>query len=209
MIMHQHDILSGSTDLAPENIHLGEQRLEFYADFLESDKAAQLYQQLYQQLDWEQPQLHLAGRLVAIPRLQVWMGDGQLNYRYSGKNFIASAWHPEIFSLKQAIEERCGYRFNTALCNLYRDGQDSVAWHADDETELGPMPCVASFSLGATRRFKLKSKHSGNPRIDLNLPHNSLLVMLPGVQNNWLHQLPKTRKACQPRINITFRAVCA
>ncbi len=58
--------------------------------------------------------------------------------------------------LKDRLEETTGYAFNSMLANLYRDGHDSVAWHADDETSLGPNPTIASLSFGDTRNFEMR-----------------------------------------------------
>ncbi len=96
--------------------------------------------------------------------------------------------------------------FNSVLCHLYRDGRDAMGWHADNEAELGPRPCIASISLGATRRFLLKHR-TGAHRLGLNLPAGSLLVMAGACQQAWLHRLAPTRQALGPRINLTFRQI--
>jgi alkylated DNA repair dioxygenase AlkB len=98
---------------------------------------------------------------------------------------------------------------NAALANYYRDGRDSMGWHADDERELGPSPddvAVASLSLGAARRFLLRHRTRGETR-ELALGDGSLLVMRGTTQRHWRHALPKTRAAVGPRLNLTFRVV--
>ena len=99
--------------------------------------------------------------------------------------------------------------FNCVLLNLYRDGQDSMGWHSDDEPELGPDPSVASLSLGATRRFQLRRRRDRRTRVDLDLRHGSLLVMGPPTQAHWQHAVPKRPKAsgAGPRVNLTFRYI--
>jgi alkylated DNA repair dioxygenase AlkB len=96
----------------------------------------------------------------------------------------------------------------SVLLNFYRNGQDSVAWHADDEKELGPEPVIASVSFGAERRFQLKPKSGNNhQRYQLQLLDGSLLIMGNTLQNNWMHQLPKMKGLDLPRINLTFRTI--
>jgi len=211
--MRQSDLFSVSQENQTQNRQLiklavqelDSQELEYYPDFLNDNDAAELLLQLQQGLTWQQPCLTIAGKSIPIPRLQVWMGDKASQYTYSGKTFIAEPWHPKIASLKAQIEQQTGFQFNSALCNLYRNGQDSVAWHADDEPELGNRPCVASLSLGETRIFQLKRKDKQGPFKKIELAHNTLLIMKPGVQEHWLHRVPKTKQTLGARINITFR----
>lgn len=168
-----------------------------------------LFRQLSESLAWEQTEINMAGKPIRIPRLNVWYGDPDAIYRYSGTRFQPHPWVEPLLRLRQLIEQQCvGHRFNSVLANLYRDGQDSVAWHADDEPELGTNPFIASLSLGQCRRFQLKHRQERSlARIDIDLPDNSLLLMRGALQHHWLHQLPKTRKPVGPRINLTFRWV--
>ena len=118
-------------------------------------------------------------------------------------------WHPAVLGVKDRVERLSGQHFNSVLLNLYRDGMDSVAWHADDEPELGADPVIASVSFGAERPFLIKPKQptSGAQKHRLVLRDGSLLVMGKGMQNNWIHQLPKVKSLKEPRINLTFRAI--
>ncbi len=148
------------------------------------------------------------GRSVAIPRLQAFMGDDQISYRYSGLNLITKPWHPAVLELRNLLKAETGIEFNVVLLNLYRNGQDSMGWHSDDEPELGDNPVIASISLGAKRRFLLRSTDKSNPeKSELALNSGSLLWMGTGVQQNWQHSLPKTKVCHQPRINLTFRRI--
>jgi alkylated DNA repair dioxygenase AlkB len=94
------------------------------------------------------------------------------------------------------------------LLNLYRDGRNSMGWHADDEPELGPEPAIASLSLGATRRFRLRPRPGlVHPPFSLELASGSLLLMRGATQRHWQHALPKTTRSLGPRLNLTFRWV--
>ncbi|WP_409420763.1 alpha-ketoglutarate-dependent dioxygenase AlkB [Pseudaeromonas sp. ZJS20] len=177
-------------------------RLYWYPDFLAPAEAETWQQRLTEQIPWRQQAIRLFGRWVDQPRLVAWFGT--LDYRYSGLTLSACPPPDWLKPLWQACEQQAGRRFNGLLLNRYRDGQDGMGWHADDEPELGRDPVIASLSLGQTRRFLLKHKDGGE-RLALALPAGSLLVMAGALQHHWLHALPKTRRPCAERINLTFR----
>lgn len=131
--------------------------------------------------------------------------------RYSGVVFHPIPWLPVLKRVKSDIEHFCGHTFNSVLVNLYRDGSDSVGWHADDEPELGSCPFIASLSLGEARYFylkpKLKSELGSHEPRRLLLHHGDLLTMSGKTQDNWQHAVQKERAAHQPRINLTFRYI--
>jgi alkylated DNA repair dioxygenase AlkB len=183
--------------------------LSIYESFLPESMAAELLDGLSTQLNWTQPLIRMHGKLIRVPRLQVWMGDANSSYAYSNQMFKPEPWHPDIIEVRERITAAIDQCFNSVLCNLYRNGQDSVDWHADDEPELDTHTVIASYSLGAHRSFQLKPKHdrASKLRHRFSLPHNSLLVMSPSVQQAWLHQVPKTKKIAKPRINLTFRTI--
>ncbi|MFN6182160.1 MAG: alpha-ketoglutarate-dependent dioxygenase AlkB family protein, partial [Dolichospermum sp.] len=114
-------------------------------------------------------------------------------------------WNTTLKFIKSKVEEIAKVSFNSVLINLYRHGKDSVSWHSDDEPELGKNPIIASVSFGATRRFSLRHKHSKNHKIAIDLTSGSLLLMQGETQHFWQHQIAKTAKEIQPRINLTFR----
>ena len=105
------------------------------------------------------------------------------------------------------IENSGFLEFTSCLLNLYRDGQDSNGWHADNEKELGINPVIASLSFGAERMFHMKHRRDRNQKLKLKLEHGSLLVMRGSLQHHWLHQIPKTKKTVGERINLTFRNI--
>ncbi|HBR98454.1 MAG TPA: alpha-ketoglutarate-dependent dioxygenase AlkB [Gammaproteobacteria bacterium] len=182
--------------------------LTLHTAVFETHEADQLLMTLKAELDWQQSRIRIAGRELPIPRLNAWYGDADADYGYSGIALAPLPWTPELTTVRQAVQQRCDHGFNSVLANLYRDGQDSVAWHADDEKALGRNPVIASVSLGGTRRFQLKHRRDKTlSRIDLDLPHNSLLVMGGALQHHWVHAVPKTRKPCDARINLTFRRI--
>ncbi|MEQ1530726.1 MAG: alpha-ketoglutarate-dependent dioxygenase AlkB, partial [Methylococcales bacterium] len=128
------------------------------------------------------------------------------HYPYSGVKHSPKAWTAELQSIRAQIQQQCTTEFNSVLANLYRDGQDSMGCHADDEKELGRNPLIASLSLGDERLFKLHHKNR-QTKLDMLLGHGDLLIMAGTLQHYWRHSLPKTKKAKTPRINLTFRKI--
>lgn len=203
----QAQLFQGSQSTT-EDIDLGEGQLRLILEAFEFRKSEGWLATLLSEISWQQDTLWIAGREVLVPRLQCWMGDLGSNYGYSGIRLEPEPWNDLVLEIKADVEERSGQAFNSVLLNLYRDGRDSVSWHADDERELGADPVIASVSLGETRRFDLKHKtDKSRERLRLDLPHGSLLIMGKGIQNNWLHQIPKSNYVSSPRINLTFRQI--
>ncbi len=193
--------------LPPETIHFSECELLWWPQWLSSTDSRSLFEQLYKKANWRQEQITLYGKEHPVPRLQAWYGDAGAAYGYSGIALEPEPWLPELESLRQAVQQASGEMFNSVLVNLYRDGQDSNGWHADNEPELGERPVIASVSLGETRRFRFRAQLDKQQTHALDLPDGSLLVMGAGTQQHWQHQITKTRRAVGPRINLTFRRV--
>lgn len=161
---------------------------------------------------WRQDEIVIFGRRSPVPRLQAWFGDTGLDYTYSGITLEPLPWSPLLAELRDRCGELAGATFNSVLCNLYRDGDDGVDWHADDERELGPEPVIASVTLGASRPFQLKRRDGlvlddGSTRVEVVPHHGDVVVMRGPTQSLWIHRIPKTKKPVGPRINLTFRTI--
>ena len=180
--------------------------LAYLADFLTQPKAQDCFVRLQTELDWQQEVVTIVGRRVPVPRLVCWHGDDGAIYRYSGLTHYPQAWTETLRELKQAIETVSGHSFNSVLGNLYRNGQDSMGWHADQEKVLGINPFIASLSLGTERLFKIRHNKTGET-LDLKLGNGSLLLMGGSLQHHWRHCIPKSRQDTAARINLTFRNI--
>ncbi|HEY9030628.1 MAG TPA: alpha-ketoglutarate-dependent dioxygenase AlkB [Kangiella sp.] len=202
--MQQSSLCFGQSS---EVIQLEDAELELFAQFLIAEEADNLLQKLVELVDWQKETIRIAGVERLVPRLTAWYGDKGTSYTYSGVMHHPVSWSQRLLALKSQVEQACGAEFNSALFNLYRDGKDSVAWHSDDEPELGERPIIASLSLGAPRSFQLKHKRHKHLRHKLTLTSGSLLVMRGDTQQCWLHQVPKEPAITEPRINITFRNI--
>jgi alkylated DNA repair dioxygenase AlkB len=173
---------------------------------LENEK--ELLEQLIEETPWKLEHVTLWGKTYPQPRLVAWYGDDAVTYAYSGVSLTALPWTPELLTLKGKVEELCASSFNSVLLNYYRDHRDSMGFHADDESELGLFPTIASVSIGEERQFVLKHKHRRDiDDIRLPLPSGSLLLMKGATQANWKHGVPKESKPCGPRVNLTFRNI--
>ena len=177
-------------------------------DFLPVAEATALLAHLTVAAAWEQRTIRLFGQAFPQPRLTAWYGDAGARYTYSGLAWEPRPWLPALARLRQRLEAATHARYNSVLLNLYRDGRDSMGWHADDEPELGPAPAIASLSLGAVRRFRLRPRAGlAHAPLGIDLPPGSLLLMRGPTQQRWQHALPKTARPVGPRLNLTFRWV--
>jgi len=173
-----------------------------------SDEASQqLLLALTAQVAWRHEPIWMFGKKVMQPRLTAWYGDPGKSYRYSGIEMKPLPWVPDLQKIKDRIESELNFEFNSALLNLYRDGQDSMGWHRDNEPELGNEPVIASVSLGEPRRFLMRQYHHKESKVELLLDSGSLLIMQGQTQQFWEHSIPKTASVKNPRINITFRKI--
>lgn len=187
--------------------------IDYHEHFLSKEEADNLFLQL-KNIDWEQKEYtdRKTGEKFKQPRLTAWFADNSdMEYSYSGVTQKVQVWTPALLDLKSKIESIADATYNSVLLNYYRDGKDSVGYHADDEKELGINANIASLSLGSPREFLLKqyktsdkSKPQGFEGYELT--HGSLLIMSGTTQHYWKHSVPKdeTGKA-GPRINLTFR----
>lgn len=178
----------------------------YIPNWLSHKHAKHLMDYFIERLQWEQPSISLYGKLHKIPRLQAWYGDPDTQYEYSKFKMEPLSWEPRLLKLKQACEQACNAKFNSVLANYYRNGQDSMGMHADDEKELGEQPIIGSISLGQQRRIVFKHKAT-NESHKLLLEHGSLLIMLGDTQKNYQHGINKSKTQVGPRLNFTFRWV--
>jgi len=178
----------------------------YYGKIFSASQADSCYQLLLENIDWAHDEAIMFGKHIQTKRKVAWYGDRPFSYTYSRITKQAKPWTPDLRNIKATVEEYSGETFNSCLLNLYHDGGEGMAYHSDDEKDLGPAPSIASISLGAERKFHFKHKQT-KERVSIFLEHGSLLVMRGLTQHHWLHQLPKTKKVLRPRINLTFRTI--
>ena len=175
-------------------------------DFLIKQESDSYFERLKDDINWQQEKMKMYGKELPFPRLTAWYGDEGKTYSFSGLTLKPEPWTDSLRELKNRVEVKTDATFNSVLLNRYRDGNDSISWHQDDEKDLGKDPVIASLNFGATRRFQLRHLQS-KEKIDIDLKHGSLFVMLGKLNHHWQHQVPKTKKAVGERINLTFRFI--
>jgi alkylated DNA repair dioxygenase AlkB len=190
-----------------EIINIPDGDLTFSRTWRESESVYWM-ERLRKEIEWEQHRIKIFGQWVDCPRLSAWYGDPGAMYSYSGLSLTPKAWTPTLLEVRNQLAETIERPFNSVLLNLYRNGNDSMGWHSDDEWELGLNPVIASISLGDSRMMKFR--HRSDPEVSkfaLELSTGSLLIMAGTTQKFWQHEIPKTKKSVGERLNLTFRFV--
>ena len=178
-----------------------------YPELFSAQEADVLFDTLKNEIAWRQDKIKLYGKEHDVPRLTAWYGDADKSYAYSGITLQPIPWTPALLQIKKKIESVSDIKFNSVLLNLYRSGADSVSWHSDDEPELGENPVIGSVTLGQARPFQMKHKFIKGEKRSIILEHGSYLLMKGRTQHQWLHQIPKSKKLMDERINLTYRVV--
>lgn len=181
--------------------------ISYIPSFLKEQEALKLFEHLEKHTPWQQDEITLFGKTHQQPRLTAFYGAENLSYSYSNIEMKAHFWTPNLLALKNKVEKQAQTTFNCVLLNYYRDGKDSMGWHADDEKELGINPIIASITLGSERFFHLKHNTVPELKCKIKLENGSLLLMKGSTQHFYKHQIPKTNKEIMPRINLTFRLI--
>lgn len=178
-----------------------------FPDWISEDEQHFYFSRLLENLAWKTETLLIAGRRVQSPRLVAWYGDPGAVYRYSGIRYESLPWQEDLLTLRNRLSQQFDAPVNSVLANLYRNGKDSVGWHADAEPELGPDPVIFSLSLGASRFFDYRLHDGSQAKQRIELKSGTLLIMRGPFQHYWQHQVPKQLRVADARINMTFRYI--
>jgi alkylated DNA repair dioxygenase AlkB len=180
---------------------------EVYAipGFFNLTESEMYFKKLLSTIQWKQDSIKFYGKEVKLPRLTAWYGDSMKDYSYSGIDMKGLQWTPELLEIKKRVEDDAKVEFTSVLLNLYRDGNDSVSWHRDNEKVLRKNPIIASVSFGATRIFKFRHINNHELVKSLELKSGTYVLMKGDTQHFWEHHIPKNKKITEPRISLTFR----
>lgn len=183
-------------------------------------EADQLFQEMESTIEYNTGKLakvRMYGKWMNISRKRAAFGEEGLTYTFSGNTIPARPWEPVVLKIKKAVESALDYKwsFNFVLVNRYKDGNDHIGEHRDDEKDLDRQAPIASVSLGQERDFVFKHKDARGKyktRPDLKtltvrLKKGTLFVMNPPTNDYWYHSLPIRKSAHGPRINLTFRVM--
>ena len=179
--------------------------LYYLPEIFNAEESAILFETIRTETSWNQQSIKIYGRKVMQPRLTSWVADPEINIRYSGITMEPNPWTESLLKIKKISEEKTNQDFNGVLLNYYRDGQDTMGWHSDDEKELGENPIIVSISFGETRDFQIKHKEQKTLKLNLALEKGSMLIMGGKSQSCWSHAVPRRTRVKDARINLTFR----
>jgi alkylated DNA repair dioxygenase AlkB len=185
--------------------HKGE--LYYESDFFSEKESEMFFHELKDNSAWSQQEIKIYGKSVMQPRLVGFYGNCGVQYKYSALSLSAVGWNKSLLHIKEKIDKELNLQFNSALLNLYRDGNDSMGWHRDNEKELGIEPLIVSISFGALRKFQLREYKNKLSKVILEPASGSLILMKGVIQENWEHCVPKTKLKVGERVNVTFRNV--
>jgi len=188
-------------------LNLPDAEISYFPNFFNSKAASKYFNLLLNDIPWQQDDITVFGKTYAQPRLTALFANNDQPYSYSNIVMYPKSFTSALSEIKNKIEIKTVTTFTTCLANLYRNGQDSNGWHADNEKALGLNPTIASITFGGERYFNIKHKDDKSLKHKLLLEHGSLLVMKGTTQHHWLHQIAKTKKEVKPRINLTFRII--
>ena len=197
----QYSLLSAETN----NLLPFQGEVTFYPNFYSKEDSFHYLKVLQECLEWRQEPIRMFGKWIVQPRLTALYGDPNVSYGYSGIEMETLPFTKELEQIKNHIQDFTKHEFTHVLCNYYRNGQDSMGWHRDNEDVLGKDPTIASLTFGASRIFQLRPYGKKEPKLNIELSDGSLLLMGGESQHFWEHQIPKTKKVLAPRINLTFR----
>jgi len=183
--------------------------LEYIPGVFSALESNYLLDHFISKVPWEQKTIKIYNKEIATPRLTAWFGDPGTNYSFTGMRLDPIPWTAELLMMKERVEALSGVRFNSVLLNYYRNGNDSVAWHRDNERILGRNPVIASVSLGQVRNFDIRLQSDHNRKHSIRLENGSYLLMKGDLQEHWEHRIAKSTKPMKPRINLTFRRIVA
>ena len=163
-----------------------------------------LMRSFIESVPWRSEEIVVWGKKYQQPRLIAWYGDEGQAYSYSGIRLEPMTWTDQLLSIRKEVERVADAKFNSVLLNYYRDHNDSMGFHSDDEPELGPRSAIASVSFGERRTFILKHKSKKELKpVKLLLDSGSLLLMKGDTQRNWKHGIDKESRPCGPqRVNL-------
>lgn len=186
---------------------LPEELVEYHPGLFTDQESQLLLHKFILQSPWQQKVVKMYEKEVITPRLTAWYADKETFDYTSLRRSAPNSWTPELMLIKAKVEQIANVKFNSVLLNYYRDGNDSVAWHSDNEKALGTHPVIASVSFGQVRTFDIRRKNDHSDKYSIRLESGALMLMKGNLQQEWEHRVPKSSKQMKARVNLTFRTV--
>ncbi len=201
------DFFAAQPSTESQRIDIQQGDLQLFPQLFSQQESDHYLALLKNNIAWQSETIIMFGKEITVPRLVAWYGDVGTTYTYSNIEHTPLHWTDTLIDIKQRVEAVSGILFNSVLLNLYRDGNDSMGWHSDDEPALAKNPAIASVSFGARRTFQMRHKQDKTQKMAIPLGHGTGLLMAGETQHYWQHQIPKSKTVRGERINLTFRQI--
>jgi len=182
-------------------------RIGYFREFFANSDS--LFRLVESEASWLTREVIVNGQVYMQPRMICYMADEpSFTYTYYKTKNHPIPYTPAVLHIKSQLEEALKTTFNCVLMNLYKDGEDYMEWHPDDEPLFGKNPTIASVSLGQRRAFDFRMAANPEIRFRYMLGGGDMLVMEGGVlQQNWEHAVIVGNGTDKARINMTFRMI--
>ena len=175
-------------------------------EFLYENEADKLEKYLEKEIPWQVVRYYKPERGYVVTPRETWVCGFHQKHHYNlcNNDYIPNPIPKFLLPLKRLVEEQLDTDFNYMLFAKYRDQNDSITFHSDDEKFLGNNPTISSITVGFTREFLLKNKLTKKTQ-SFDLEHGDLFVMQNNCQADYQHAIKKVKHRCYPRYSITFR----
>ena len=150
------------------------------------------------------PEIYVYGKKCYQRRSIAFFSNDSEGYKYSGQIEKSQPFDINLINLLNFINKKFNSDFNGILINKYKDGNDYISDHSDNEKEISDKG-VISISYGAVRKFRIRDKHSKKIIMDIPTESYQIMQMHGNFQNEFLHGIPIEKKVKESRISFTFR----
>jgi len=180
----------------------------YFSNLFSKDISERMFKYFEDNIKWEHDFYKINSTIKKSPRLTAMYSlTGDKDYTYSGQTKKSLQYNDGLNYIREEIENFLDLEpnfLNGCLLNLYRDGNDSIAYHKDNEKDMINNGIVCVLSIGANRNFHIKHDMTKEHKKYL-LENMSLVVMNPICQKEWKHAIFKEANVAEPRISLTFR----
>lgn len=145
----------------------------------------------------------------STPRREYYCNEVATPYTYGSgagvREYLPQIWHPTILAIKAKVEAATAAKYEVCFLNCYDHSREHLGAHADNSPEMDDARPISIVTLGAEREIWFFPNEDKTDLTKLLLQDGSLCVMAPGMQDSWMHRIPKAGYDCGPRISLTFR----
>lgn len=152
----------------------------------------------------ERPEITVCGKKCHQRRNVGFFSNESVGYKYSRQMMNSKQLTGPLLELLYSVNASIGTRFNGILVNYYKNGEDYIGAHSDNEAGLDKYG-VVSLSYGASRKFRIRDKATKKILFDTNLNQGEMMHMGGNFQKLYTHEIPVEKKVKDGRYSFTFR----